>query len=118
MPIEYEATPSSVVARYANGVQLVCDFLPTAFGDRDPQYHTSTGTCPIRYEGDEGWVETGDNSEIVLSENLARTQKRAFVGTGLSSAGSTSGCSCDVAGGGNAVGTAEMAVVGVGVFSS
>ena len=87
MPIEYEATPTSVIARYANGVKLVCDFLPTPFGDRAPQYPTSTGTCPVRYEGDEGWVETGDDSEIVLSENLAKTRRRLFAGTGLSSAG-------------------------------
>jgi len=87
MPIEYEATPNSIVAKYANGVRLICDFLPDAFGDRAPQYHTSTGTCPVRYEGDEGWVETGDNGEIVLSPNLRRTEKREFAATGLSSAG-------------------------------
>ncbi len=87
MPIEYEANATSVMASYANGVKLVCDFLPTAFGNREPQYHTSTGTCPIRYEGDEGWVETGDDAKVVLSENLAKTQKKLFSGTGLSSAG-------------------------------
>jgi predicted dehydrogenase len=86
MPIEFEATPTSVIARYANGVKMICDFLPTAFGNRDPQYHTSTGTCPIRYEGDEGWVETGDDAEIILSENLVKTRRRLFKGTGLSSA--------------------------------
>jgi predicted dehydrogenase len=87
MPIEYETTPTSVVARYANGVKLVCDFLPTAFGNRAPQYRTSTGTCPVRYEGDEGWVETGDNGEIALSDNLAKNRQKQFAGTGLSSAG-------------------------------
>ncbi|HZR17451.1 MAG TPA: Gfo/Idh/MocA family oxidoreductase [Verrucomicrobiae bacterium] len=87
MPIEYEATPTSIVARYANGVKLICDFLPTAFGNRDPQYHTFTGTCPIRYEGDEGWVETGDDAKLVLSDNLVKSLKRPFSGTGLSSAG-------------------------------
>jgi predicted dehydrogenase len=87
MPIEYEATPNSIVATYANGVKIICDFLPTPFGNRAPQYRTSTGTCPVRYEGDEGWVETGDDSEIVLSDNLARTRNKAFSGTGLSSAG-------------------------------
>jgi hypothetical protein len=86
-PIEYEATPNSIVGRYANGVKLICDFLPTAFGDRAPQYKTSTGTCPVRFEGDEGWVETGDNGELVLSPNLARTLRREFKLTGLSSAG-------------------------------
>ena len=87
MPIEYEATPNSIVARYANGVMLICDFLPTAFGDRSPQYRTSTGTCPVRFEGDAGWVETGDNGEIALSPNLAKSQRQEFAGTGLSSAG-------------------------------
>ncbi|MGE5612246.1 MAG: Gfo/Idh/MocA family protein [Bacillota bacterium] len=87
LPIEYEATSNSIVARYANGVKLVCDFLPTAFGNREPQYHTSTGTCPIRYEGDEGWVETGDNGEIILSESLAKLRKRQFAATGINAVG-------------------------------
>ncbi len=87
MPTEYEATPASVIARYANGVKIICDFLPTPFGNRAPHYRTSTGTCPVRYEGDEGWVETGDDAELALSENLVKTRKRLFTGTGLSSAG-------------------------------
>ena len=86
-PIEFEATPTSIVGRYANGVKLICDFLPDAFGKRDPQYRTSTGTCPVRYEGDEGWVETGDTMEIALSESLVKTRKRRFTGDGLSAAG-------------------------------
>jgi predicted dehydrogenase len=86
-PFEYEASTTSITAKYANGVKLICDFLPTAFGNRDPQYHTSTGTCPVRFEGDEGWVETGDNSQLIFSENLARTLSRQYTGTGLSSAG-------------------------------
>jgi predicted dehydrogenase len=87
MPVEYEPTPTALVARYANGVKLVCDYLPDAFGNRAPQYRTSTGTCPVRYEGDEGWVETGDNGEMVLSDNLARTLGRAFARPGTSAAG-------------------------------
>jgi len=87
MPLEYEATPTSIIGTYGNGVKLVCDFLPTAFGDRSPQYKTSTGTCPVRFEGTEGWVETGDNGEIALSPNLAKSQRREFADNGLSSAG-------------------------------
>ncbi|HMJ90292.1 MAG TPA: Gfo/Idh/MocA family oxidoreductase [Candidatus Acidoferrum sp.] len=87
MPIEYEATKTSVNARYANGVKLICDFLPTPFGNRDPQYHTDAGTCPVRFEGDEGWVETGDTGKIYLSDNLARTLKRKFGAGGLSAVG-------------------------------
>ena len=87
MPIEYEANESGIVGRYANGVKLVCDFLPDAFGDRSPQYRTSTGTCPVRFIGDQGWVETGDNGEIVLSEKLAKTRQRLFKKPGTSAAG-------------------------------
>jgi len=80
-------TLDGIVGRYANGVKLVCDFLPDPFGDRSPQYRTSTGTCPVRFIGDEGWVETGDNGEIVLSESLAKTRQRLFKKPGTSAAG-------------------------------
>jgi predicted dehydrogenase len=87
MPIEFEADEHGIYGRYANGVKLVCDFLPDPFGNRDPHYHTSTGTCPVRYVGDEGWVETGDNGQIVLSENLARTLGKQFAKPGTSAKG-------------------------------
>ena len=44
-------------ARYASGVQLVVrerDWLPL-------------GSCPVRFKGDAGWVETGDSGKLVLS---------------------------------------------------
>jgi len=56
-PVEYEPRDGQVHARYANGVRLVIrtdGWLPL-------------GTCPVRFEGDTGWVETGDNAEIVAS---------------------------------------------------
>ena len=85
-PLEFEATDKEIIGKYANGVTLVCDFLPTAFGKREPQYRTSTGTCPVRFEGDEGWVETGDSSEIALSENLMKERKQIFKRVGTSAA--------------------------------
>lgn len=66
MPIEYEPTENNIICRYANGVKLVIDFLAQPFGDRSPQYITRLGTCPVRFIGDEGWVETGDEGEIVV----------------------------------------------------
>ena len=66
LPIEYKATPTSITCKYANGVQLVIDFLRDPFGDRSPHYITRLGTCPVRFVGNEGWVETGDNGEIVI----------------------------------------------------
>lgn len=73
MPIEYEPSDKNVVCRYANGVKLVLDFLKAPFGDRSPHYVTRLGTCPVRFVGDEGWVETGDEGEIVVHpESLAK----------------------------------------------
>jgi hypothetical protein len=65
-PIEYEPNEKTIVCKYANGVKLVIDFLPDPFGKRDPHYITRLGTCPVRFIGDEGWVETGDSGEIVV----------------------------------------------------
>lgn len=63
MPIEYEPIGSTIVARYANGVKLVLDCLETPFGAR-PGWVQALGTCPVRFVGDEGWVETGDSGGI------------------------------------------------------
>jgi predicted dehydrogenase len=64
-PIEYEPqgsdpTPYSVQCRYANGVKLV---------HRDTGW-MGLGSCSVRFEGDNGWVETGDSGKIEVSDNL------------------------------------------------
>ncbi len=65
MPVEYEPTETTIVCRYANGVKLILDFLKEPFKDRSPQYLTKLGTCPVRFVGEDGSVETGDEGEIV-----------------------------------------------------
>ncbi|MGH7128974.1 MAG: Gfo/Idh/MocA family protein, partial [Planctomycetaceae bacterium] len=65
MPVEYEPSEKNIVCRYANGVKLVLDFLKDPFRDRAPEYISRLGTCPVRFVGEEGWVETGDEGEIV-----------------------------------------------------
>ena len=58
---------------YENGVKLILDFLATPFGDRGPNWITKLGTCPVRFVGDEGWLETGDSGATeVSSESLRR----------------------------------------------
>jgi hypothetical protein len=74
MPIEYEPTSENIVCTYANGVKLIIDFLPEPFGNRDPHYITRLGTCPVRFVGDEGWVETGDEGEIVVSSEKLKKE--------------------------------------------
>lgn len=81
MPVKYEPHENNIVCHYANGVKLIIDFLPEPFGNRDPHYITRLGTCPVRFIGDEGWVETGDSGEIVaqpaaLQKELGDQEKR------------------------------------------
>jgi hypothetical protein len=42
---------------------LVLDFFKTPFGDRRG-WINHLGTCPVRFVGSEGWVETGDSGGI------------------------------------------------------
>jgi len=74
MPIEYEPTQANIVCRYANGVKLIIDFLLTPFKDHSPQYITRLGTCPVRFVGNEGSVETGDEGEIVAKPEALQRQ--------------------------------------------
>lgn len=77
-PVEFVPSDANITARYANGVKLVIDFLDTPFGDRSPQYRTDLGTCPVRFVGDEGWVETGDAGRIEVSSPSLRNAFRAM----------------------------------------
>jgi hypothetical protein len=56
-PIEYEPVGNQLHAVYPNGVKLIMrndGWLPM-------------GSCPVRFEGETGWVETGDDAEIAAS---------------------------------------------------
>ena len=66
-PTEFEPNPTNVTCRYESGVKLVIDFLKEPFGNRGPNWNTKLGTCPIRFVGDEGSVETGDNGGMDLT---------------------------------------------------
>ena len=72
-PIEFQPSAKNVTARYANGVKLVIDFLATPFQQR-PGWIQRLGTCPVKFEGDEGWVETGDSGEIVVSSKTLQKE--------------------------------------------
>jgi hypothetical protein len=57
-PVEYNPPENGqVVELYANGVKLVI---------RDDGW-LPLGSCPVRFEGETGWVETGDGGKMVLS---------------------------------------------------
>ena len=71
-PVEYLPPENGqLTATYANGVKLVIreqGWLPL-------------GSCPVRFEGDEGWIETGDSGKFVLSSpTLLAGRKVAEIG--------------------------------------
>ncbi|MCL5278564.1 MAG: Gfo/Idh/MocA family oxidoreductase [Planctomycetes bacterium] len=68
-PVEYEPTGNQLHARYANGVKLILrndGWLPL-------------GSCPVRFEGETGWVETGDDAEIVASSPALLARRGAKI---------------------------------------
>ncbi len=66
MPVEYQPKTNSIECRYANGLLLEIDFLKDPFGQRTG-WIQSNGTCPVRFIGEKGWVETGDGGEVHLA---------------------------------------------------
>lgn len=57
-PVEYNAPKDGeLVARYEDGTQLI-------FREKG---WIPLGSCPVRFEGEDGWVEAGDSGKLVLS---------------------------------------------------
>jgi len=79
-PISFEPTESGITCMYANGVKLILDFLATPFGDRGPHWITRLGTCPVRFVGSEGSIETGDSGETVVSSDSLRSELKDAAG--------------------------------------
>ena len=64
-PIEFEAASDTLLhARYANGIKLV---MRLSSGKGVGQWIKGLGTCPVRFVGEEGWVEAGDHLGIASS---------------------------------------------------
>lgn len=80
MPIEYEPSATNITCHYANGVKLVLDFLKTPFGDRGPNWITRLGTCPVRFVGDEGSIETGDSGQTEVSSAALKNELQDAAG--------------------------------------
>jgi hypothetical protein len=77
-PIEYVPSDKNITCRYASGVKVILDYLDAPFGDRSPHYITRLGTCPVRYVGTEGWVETGDSGDIEISPASLKQELRSM----------------------------------------
>lgn len=71
-PIHYEPQGDTVVARYENGIKLIM---------RDTGW-LGMGTCSVRFEGDEGWIETGDSGNMLLGPSKLKCEYREFTDAG------------------------------------
>ncbi|MCU0781655.1 MAG: Gfo/Idh/MocA family oxidoreductase [Akkermansiaceae bacterium] len=60
-PVEFDPDGNTIRARYANGAQLVL----REGGFMNEGQWLGLGSCPVRFEGDAGWVEAGDAGKII-----------------------------------------------------
>jgi predicted dehydrogenase len=67
-PVKYVPEGSGVNCTYADGLKLVM---------RDGGW-MGLGTCSVRYEGDEGWIETGDTGQFAIYPESLRTEQTVF----------------------------------------
>ena len=63
-PAEYEPDGDGINARYADGTKLVMR----------TKGWLGLGTCSVRFEGDEGWVEAGDSGRLKLYPESLRSE--------------------------------------------
>jgi predicted dehydrogenase len=71
-PVEYVPDGDGVVCTYDDGLKLVM---------RTSGW-MGLGTCSARYEGDEGWIETGDSGQFALYPESLRTEQTVFTRAG------------------------------------
>ncbi|MGB0259438.1 MAG: gfo/Idh/MocA family oxidoreductase, partial [Coraliomargarita sp.] len=64
-PIEYETDGTTITGTYANDVKLVMR-LAGFKGEGD--WTPGLGSCPVRFEGEDGWVEAGDFKAMAVSD--------------------------------------------------
>jgi len=85
-PLTYEPHGGTIVAHYADGIRLVM----RQGGFRNEGNWLGLGTCPVRFEGDEGWVETGDSGNIALHPASLMGERKRFLRRGTDPAQHTS----------------------------
>jgi hypothetical protein len=74
MPVTYEPTADGCISTYDDGIKLVM---------REQDW-MGLGTCSVRYEGEDGWVETGDSGRLEFSSGRLRTAQKQYSEVGTS----------------------------------
>lgn len=62
-PTEFERVGDTIEAHYSNGVKIVM------------RMNMGKGTCPVRFQGEAGWVYTDDTGAIEVSQESLRTER-------------------------------------------
>ena len=63
-PLEFETEGTTIQGTYANGLKLV---MRLSGFKSEGDWIEDLGTCPVRFEGEEDWVEAGDYERIESS---------------------------------------------------
>ncbi len=84
-PISYEPAGNTIYAQYANGIKLTL----REGGFNNEGTWLGLGTCPVRFEGDEGWVETGDSGDVAVYPASLQSERKLFAIRGTDPAGHT-----------------------------
>ncbi len=71
-PVRYVPNTDGVDCYYEDGLKLVMR----------SQGWMGMGTCSVRYEGEDGWIETGDSGNFLLAPESLRTQQSVFTRAG------------------------------------
>lgn len=65
VPVKFRYEGDSIIGHYADGVKLVM----RRAGFRGEGGWVVPGSCPVRFEGDEGWVEAADTGKLAASSD-------------------------------------------------
>jgi predicted dehydrogenase len=74
MPVTYEPEGGTIHAKYANGVELEMRLG----GFQGEGQWLGLGTCPVRFEGYEGWVETGDSGDVAVYPASLQSERKLY----------------------------------------
>lgn len=78
-PVEYWFEDEKLYANYANGVKLI---MRLAGWGKEGGW-LGLGSCPVRYVGENAWVEAGYKGEIAYSDDALAAGRTIGEGTGI-----------------------------------
>ncbi|MDX1679138.1 MAG: Gfo/Idh/MocA family oxidoreductase [Akkermansiaceae bacterium] len=72
-PVEFEPDGSTIYGKYADGTRLE---IRIAGFKGEGNWQEGLSSCPVRLEGEDGWIEAGDSGKVVCSDKKLFGLKR------------------------------------------